>query len=151
MPISESPSGPTNALVVTAEICIPRDEFSWTFVRSSGPGGQNVNKVATKAQLRWGIAASPSLPDDVKGRFSTKYRRRITKGGEFVMSSQRYRDQSRNVEDCLEKLRQMIDSVAKPPVVRKKTKPSRASKERRLTEKRNRSARKQSRRPPREE
>lgn len=139
---------PDDQLVVTPRIRVPRDEFRFTFVRSSGPGGQNVNKVATKAQMRWAVVESPSLSAGVKERFLAKYRRRITNDGELVMSSQRYRDQTKNVIDCFDKLREMIASVAKPPTPRKKTKPSRAAKERRMKEKRHRAGKKDLRRKP---
>ena len=137
-----------DVLVVTDRIRIPRREFTFTFVRSSGPGGQNVNKVNTKARLRWPVASSASLSDEVKQRFLTKYRRRINADGELVMSSQRFRDQSRNVSDCLEKLRGLLLDVALAPTERKKTKPSRASVERRLEGKRQRSRRKRLRGRP---
>jgi ribosome-associated protein len=127
---------------------IPDEEFAWSFVRSGGPGGQNVNKVASKAVLRWDLAASPSVPDDVKARLRTLQRRRITGEGELVLSSQRYRDQERNRQDCLDKLREMVLAAATPPTPRRPTKPSRGARERRLREKRLRSGRKSGRRPP---
>src|SRR5687767_7971779 len=116
-------------LAVTPRIQVPEDEFTFTFARSSGPGGQNVNKVNSKALLRWPVTVSPSLPDEVRLRFIQRYRRRMTDTGDVLISSQRYRDQARNVDDCLEKLREMILAVAQPPRVRRKTKPSRASKQ----------------------
>jgi ribosome-associated protein len=133
-------------LVVTPNIRIPLDEIEFTFVRSAGPGGQNVNKLNTKAVLRWPIAASPSVPDAVRARFVAKYANRLTSEGELVLTSQRFRDQSRNRADCLEKLREMLLSIAKPPLKRRRTKPTLASRERRLTEKRHRSQHKQLRR-----
>ena len=138
-------------LVVTTRIQIPKEEFRFTFVRASGPGGQNVNKVSTKARLHWMVVDSPSLDEAVKQRFLQKYRRRISTDGEFQLTSQRFRDQSRNVDDCLEKLRVMLAEVAVAPKPRKKTKPSRASQQRRLAEKRRQSARKQLRRRPTDE
>src|ERR1700693_1948784 len=95
-------------LEITSQIRIPESEFQWTFVRSGGPGGQNVNKVASKAVLRWNLAASPSVPEQVKSRLRTLQRRRITTEGDLILNSQRFRDQGRNVEDCLEKLRDMV-------------------------------------------
>jgi ribosome-associated protein len=133
-------------LVVNSRLRVPLEEFSFTFVRSSGPGGQNVNKVNNKAVLRWPVAASPSLPAPVRERFTRRYASRITTEGELVMTSQRYRDQGRNVDDCLEKLREMLAAVAAAPVRRKRTKPSRGSIERRLEAKRHTSSRKQNRR-----
>src|SRR5437667_1855775 len=97
---------------ITPLLQIPDDEFTWSFVRSGGPGGQNVNKVASKAVLRWDLAASPSLPDDVKSRLRSQQRRRITSEGELVLSSQRFRDQERNRQDCLDKLREMVLAAA---------------------------------------
>lgn len=141
-------STPEDILIVTRRIRVPTREFEFSFVRSSGPGGQNVNKTATKAQLRWPVVDSPSLPADVKDRFLKKYRRRITTDGELLLTSQRYRDQSRNTADCLEKLRGLLAEVAAPPAPRKKTRPSRASKRRRLKQKREQSQKKQRRRPP---
>jgi ribosome-associated protein len=137
-----------NVLRVSPRIRIPRGEFTFEFIRSSGPGGQNVNKVASKARLRWNVAESPSLPDDVRQRFCTRYANRITEAGEFLTTSQRFRDQPKNEADCLEKLREMLLTVATPPVKRKKTKPSRGSKERRLRAKRDHSGKKQGRQRP---
>jgi ribosome-associated protein len=125
---------------------IPADEFSWTFVRSSGPGGQNVNKVASKAVLRWNVVASPSLPEDVKARLQQQQRRRISSSGDLLLTSQRYRDQERNRLDCLDKLAEMLRAAVMMPKARRKTKPSRGARERRLAAKKRRSALKSSRR-----
>ena len=133
-------------LEVNQHIRIPEEEFSWTFVRSGGPGGQNVNKVASKAVLRWNVVANRSLPDEVKARFQQQQHRRITTDGDLLLTSQRYRDQERNRLDCLDKLREMLRAAAVKPKARRKTKPSRAAKERRLADKRRRSALKSSRR-----
>jgi ribosome-associated protein len=115
---------------------IPRPELEIRFVRSSGSGGQNVNKVNTKAVLRWNLRDSTMLPDDVRERFLARFGRRVSSSGELVLTSDRYRDQRRNVEDCLEKLRAMLASVWRPPRRRKPTRPSRAAKEQRLAAKR---------------
>lgn len=133
-------------LEINDRIRIPEDEFSFTYVRSGGPGGQNVNKVASKAVLRWNVADSPSLPDDIKARLHQQQRRRISGEGDLLITSQRYRDQERNRLDCLEKLAEMLRAAAVTPKARRKTKPSRGAKERRLAEKRHRSDRKTSRR-----
>lgn len=133
-------------LNVNEQIAIPLTELNFSFARSGGPGGQNVNKVNTKATLRWGVADSPSLPEGVRQRFLEKYKRRITTEGELVLSSQRFRDQGRNVADCLDKLRELLLEVATPPKRRKKTKPSRAARERRLQQKSRQSEKKQRRR-----
>jgi ribosome-associated protein len=134
------------ALVVNNRLRIPREEFEFTFARSSGPGGQNVNKVNSKALLRWAVAATPSLPEPVRERFLTHYRNRITAEGDVLISSQRFRDQARNVEDCLDKLREMLAAVVAPPTRRKRTRPTRASVKRRLESKRHKSEKKQNRR-----
>ncbi len=118
--------------VVNSRITIPDEELQFTYVRSSGPGGQNVNKVNSKAVLRWDVAANTSVPEDVRLRFTARQRTRITTEGEIVISSDRYRDQPRNTADCLDKLRAMLEEVATPPKKRRPTKPSRASRERRL-------------------
>ncbi len=133
-------------LTVTARLKIPLKEFRFTFCRSSGPGGQNVNKLNTKAQLRWGVMASPSLPEAVRRRLLAKYGRRVTSEGDFLITSQRFRDAGRNVADCLEKLRVMLAEVASPPKRRKPTRPTRGSVRRRLENKRKTSQRKQQRR-----
>lgn len=110
------------------EIQIPLKEIEFSFARSSGPGGQNVNKVNSKAILRWNVSDSPSLPLGAKMRFVGTFASRLTADGSLVVSSDRHRDQGKNVEECLSKLREMIRQVATPPKPRKKTKPSRGSK-----------------------
>jgi ribosome-associated protein len=135
-------------LTINSRIQIPHDEFTFTFVRSSGPGGQNVNKVNSKAVLRWPILHSRTLPPEVRQRFVGRFGRRLTGDGELILSSQRYRDQGRNVADCLEKLKVMLLSVAARPVVRKPTKPTRGSITRRLEHKGRTSHKKQQRRQP---
>lgn len=126
----------TAMLRINAQIAIPRSELRFSFVRSSGPGGQNVNKVASKAVLRWSVASSQSIPHETRSRVMAKLTRRINDRGELVLSSQRYRDQGRNVEDCLDKLRSLVATAVKTPRPRKKTRPSQASREARLSEKR---------------
>lgn len=132
-------------LAVNSRIQIPHAEFDWTFVRSSGPGGQNVNKVNSKAVLRWGVGRSPSLPDDVRARFRAKYASRITAEGEILVASQRYRDQGRNVDDCLAKLSEMLAAVAARPKRRRPTKPKASDVRRRLETKKISGAKKKSR------
>jgi ribosome-associated protein len=107
-----------------------------------------VNKVSSKALLRWRVAASAALPDDVRGRFLKRFARRLTGEGDLLVSSQRFRDQSRNASDCLEKLRMMLAEVATPPTVRKRTRPTRSSGERRLKQKRVAGHKKELRRRP---
>lgn len=133
-------------LVVNNAIAIPDAEFQWSYARSGGPGGQNVNKVASKAVLRWPLDASPSLPEAVKLRLRTLQRRRVTAEGDLIVSSERYRDQERNREDCLTKLAEMIRAATFVPKPRKATKPTKGSKLRRLAAKKHNSARKSARR-----
>jgi ribosome-associated protein len=130
---------------------IPERELSFSFARSSGPGGQNVNKTETKATLRWAVRASTSLPEDVKARFVRAFASRITGDGELVISSQRHRDRARNVEDCREKLAAMLRAVATPRRKRRPTRPSRAAVERRILEKKRRGGAKRERRRPAED
>ena len=136
-------------LNVNDKISIRLNEFKFSYARSPGPGGQNVNKVNSKVILKWSIQKTKALPASVKSRFCKKYSKRISKEGEFVLSSHRFRDQGRNVADCLSKLREMIIVVFPEPKVRKKKKVSRAAKRRRLENKKRKSATKQSRRAPR--
>ena len=135
-------------MIISDTIQINETEFEWSFTASGGPGGQNVNKVATRAELRWNLEQTEALPLPVKMRLQEQQKNRITKEGELILTSQRFRDQDRNRQDCLEKLEAMIRQALTPPKPRKKTKPSKASKERRLNEKKQRSSRKESRRPP---
>jgi ribosome-associated protein len=132
-------------------IHIPDGELTWRFVRSGGPGGQNVNKVASKAVLAWDLAANTSVPEAVKARLRAQQRRRISGAGVLVLSSQRFRDQERNRQDCLDKLRDMLVQAAHVPRPRRATRPTRGSREARLRAKLRRSAAKASRRPPVEE
>ncbi len=131
-------------MIKIAGITIGNDEFDFQFVRSAGAGGQNVNKVASKAVLRWHFETS-AIPLAVKERFRAKYTTRITLDGDVVITSDRYRDQPKNLADAVEKLKEMLESVVMPPKPRKKTKPSRGAVERRLQSKRIQSDRKRSR------
>jgi ribosome-associated protein len=135
-------------LRINTRIAIPRHELRFSFVRSSGPGGQNVNKVASKAVLRWSVGNSAALPAAVRDRFLARYVRRINDRGELVLASQRFRDQAKNVNDCLAKLRELILAVATPPPVRKKTALPKAAKEGRLRDKRAVAQKKLRRRTP---
>ncbi|HEU4401099.1 MAG TPA: alternative ribosome rescue aminoacyl-tRNA hydrolase ArfB [Candidatus Polarisedimenticolia bacterium] len=123
-------------------------ELRFQYARSAGAGGQNVNKVSSKAILRWSVSSAPGLPPDVRERFLRRFARRITRDGDLVLASQRFRDQRRNVEDCLDKLTAMLAQVAEAPAPRRPTRPGRASAERRLRDKRTRSAIKSQRARP---
>jgi len=135
-------------LVINSRLKIPLREFQFTFARSSGPGGQNVNKVNTKATLRWAVATSPSLPEDVRRRLMARCRRRISSAGDLLITSQRFRDAGRNVADCLEKLRELAREAAQAPKRRKATRPTRGSVRRRLEQKQKQSQKKRLRRNP---
>ena len=126
-------------------ITIVDDELSERFVRASGPGGQNDNKVATAVELRFDVAGSPSLPEPVRMRLLAKRDRRVTSEGVLVIAAQRFRTQERNREDARTRLAAFIESGLHAPTPRIATKPSRASKERRLGDKRGRASIKQGR------
>ncbi len=132
-------------LLVTPEIVIPETEFEFTFVRSSGPGGQNVNKVNSKAQLRWNFQASGALPWAARARFLQRFAGRLTNTGDLLIVSDRYRDRRQNQADCIEKLQAMLLLIALPPKLRKKTKPSRGSRERAKVTKQKHGAKKKQR------
>jgi ribosome-associated protein len=118
---------------------IPDDELVERFVRSAGPGGQNVNKVATAVELRFDIAGSPSLPEAVRDRLLARRDRRVTGDGVLVLSAQRFRTQDRNRQDARERLAAFIEAGLNAPKPRVATRPTRASKQRRLDAKRERS------------
>jgi ribosome-associated protein len=132
-------------LVINPQTVIPASELVVSFARSSGPGGQNVNKVNSKAILRWNVQATNSLRPEIKARFVANFSTRITQTGEVVISSDRFRDQARNLSDCYEKLRQLIHASLVAPKKRRKTRPTRSSVEDRLTNKRQKSQQKQMR------
>lgn len=125
---------------VTRHIAIDEREVTETFVRASGPGGQNVNKLATAVQLRFDVRHSPSLPDDVRARLERLAGRRLTREGVLVITAQRHRTQERNRADALDRLVSLIREAAVAPVPRRPTRPTLASRERRLESKRRRAA-----------
>jgi len=132
---------------ITRTIAIDESEIKQEFIRSSGPGGQNVNKVSTAVQLRFNITNSPSLPDDVRKRLAHLAGRRITEDGVLIIHAQRFRTQERNRQDAFDRLVKLIRKASERPKVRRKTKPTLESKRRRLEAKRHRSKAKRMRRP----
>jgi len=134
---------------ITQAIGIDRSELRERFVRAPGPGGQNVNKVATAVQLRFDVGRCPSLPDNVKRRLVRAAGRRMNNDGILTVEAHRFRTRERNREDALERLVGLIRKAAHQPKPRMKTKPTRASKEHRLESKRQRSKTKHLRSAPR--
>jgi len=132
-------------LQITPTLLIPDSELTETFVRASGPGGQNVNKVASAVELRFDVANSPSLPEPLRARVLARRDRRLTAEGVLVIQANRFRDQSKNREDARERLAEILRTALHVPKKRVATKPTRGSKERRLDAKRVRSAQKQRR------
>ena len=125
---------------IAPTIALDESELEITFVRSSGPGGQNVNKVATAAQLRFDVAHSRSLPGAVRERLVARIGSRLTRDGVLIITARRFRTQERNRADAVERLVAMIRSAATPPRPRRKTRTPRAAKARRVDAKRRRSA-----------
>ncbi|MFC1821297.1 alternative ribosome rescue aminoacyl-tRNA hydrolase ArfB [Thermodesulfobacteriota bacterium] len=130
---------------VTETITIDEGELREEFVRSSGPGGQHVNKVSTAVKLRFDVANSPSLPAEVRDRLVRLGGRRITAEGVIIIDARRFRSRERNRQDARERLAALIRKAAERPVPRRKTRPSAAAKRRRLDEKRRRSTTKRTR------
>ena len=131
---------------ITGTISLDPREIEESFIRSPGPGGQNVNKVATAVQLRFDLRRSPSLPEEVRARAERLAGRRLTKDGVVVITAARFRSQERNREDALARLVALLRKAARPPVPRKATRPSAGAKRRRLDDKTRRGAVKRLRR-----
>lgn len=133
-------------LRATPNIHIPEHELRFQFKLASGPGGQNVNKVTTAAELRFDVARSPSLPEPVRERLLVLAGNRLTQGGELLITARRFRSQERNRQDAIERLIALIQKAAAAPKPRLKTKPSRVARQRRMDEKRRLGEKKQTRR-----
>jgi ribosome-associated protein len=127
---------------------VPSDDLEFKFVRSSGPGGQNVNKVATKVELRFKLDATRVLNSGQKRRLRAAFPSHVTRDGDFILTGDRFRSQSQNQRDVGDRLAQMLLEVRFPPKRRVATRPSRASKARRVSEKRSRADVKVGRRKP---
>jgi ribosome-associated protein len=131
---------------VTDHIALDESELDESFIRASGPGGQNVNKLATAVQLRFDVRRSPSLPDDVRWRLEKLAGSRLTNDGVLVLIAQSQRSQKRNREEALSRLVELVRAAARPPVKRKPTRPTKGSKQRRLDSKKRHGALKSLRR-----
>ena len=142
------PEGDPTRLEIAPGLAIPLTEFGVEYIRSGGPGGQNVNKVASKARVRWHVTASPSLPEGVRERFVTRFKSRLTDAGELVIAGQTFRDQRKNYQDCLNRVRAMVLQVLVPPTPRRPTRPTAGSHRRRLASKKQRAEKKARRGKP---
>jgi len=123
---------------ITDTLSIDDSELEWDFVRSSGPGGQNVNKVATAVQLRFAVRRSPSLPDDVRERLVRLAGKRMTSDGVLVIQARRFRSQEGNRQDAWDRLADLVKKALVRPRVRKPSRPSRAAKQKRIDAKKKR-------------
>jgi ribosome-associated protein len=132
-------------LVITPDVSIPDEEFEWKFIRSSGPGGQNVNKVASAVQLRFLLPLNTSLPTTAKNRLRRMAGQKLIDDGSILISARSERSQEQNRRDALERLAELIRAALIEPKVRKKTRPTKASKERRIESKKRRGTTKQGR------
>src|SRR6266436_2167974 len=127
-------------IAITDTLSLDEDELEETFIRASGPGGQNVNKLSSAVQLRFDVRGSPSLPTAVRTRLERLAGRRLTREGVLVITAQRHRTQERNRTDALDRLIELIQRAAVAPIPRRPTKPTKGSRERRLESKKRRSS-----------
>ena len=133
---------------INNNITIDEREIKEVFVRASGPGGQHVNKASTAVQLRFDVVQSSSLPEDVRDRLIHLAGKRVNDEGVLVIDARRFRSQERNRQDAMDRLAQLVRRAVEPPVPRRKTRPTGASRQRRLDDKRRHSAIKRMRQPP---
>jgi ribosome-associated protein len=134
-------SGSTVRMIrIDGRISIDEQELEERFIRASGPGGQNVNKLSTAVQLRFDARRSPNLPDEVRARLERLAGKRLTREGVIVITAQRHRTQERNRQDALDRLIELIQAAAVRPIPRRPTKPTKGSRERRLESKKHRSS-----------
>jgi ribosome-associated protein len=136
--VGASPAMTTMAIRITDDISIDEREIEESFVRSSGPGGQNVNKLSTAVQLRFDVRGSPALPNDVAIRLMRLAGKRMTKDGVLVLVAQKHRTQERNRADAMERFVALVQEAAVPPVKRVPTRPSKAAKQKRFQDKKRR-------------
>ncbi len=136
-------------LVIDAKVTVPGHDLEWTAVRASGPGGQNVNKVSSKIELTFDLEDSVALTDAIKARLRVIAKNTLDAEGRVLVTSQKTRDQSKNLADAREKLREIILKALVVPKKRKPTKPTKGSKVKRLTTKKKVGAKKAARKPPR--
>ena len=132
-------------LIITPDVAIPDEEFEWKFIRSSGPGGQNVNKVASAVQLRFLLPNNTSMPVAARNRLRRLAGQKLIDDGTILISARSERSQEQNRRDALERLAELVRAAMVEPKIRKKTRPTRASKERRIDAKKRRGTTKQGR------
>jgi ribosome-associated protein len=132
--------------LVVGRVVIPASDLAWAAVRASGPGGQNVNKVSSKIELRFALATTTALDAGTKRRLATAARSRIDRDGQLLIVSQKTRDQQRNLEDARDKLAELVRAALTPPPPRRPTRPTFGSKKRRLEDKRRTGEKKAARR-----